>query len=168
VLDYPRLLARVREVVDDARAHAVFRRQVDAAGVAVHEHAGIARFADAYRVETQSGLRFGAEKIIVCTGGVSRRLAVPGFELTATHSDAWGLTSAPPTIQILAPGANGAQVASIFNALGTRVELFQAAPHPADRGRRRVHCGSPLRFALPIAVHEDFGSIESPRRRRAA
>ena len=44
VLDYPRLLARVREVVDDVRAHAALRAQIDAAGVTVHEHAGVARF----------------------------------------------------------------------------------------------------------------------------
>ena len=162
VLDYPRLLARVREVVDDARAHAVFRRQVDAAGVAVHEHAGIARFADAHTVETQSGLRFRAEKIIVCTGGVSRRLAVPGFELTATHSDAWSLTSAPPTMLVIGAGATGAQVASIFNAFGTRVELFQAAPRILPTEDEDVSTAVAAAFrAAGIAVHEDFGSIES-------
>src|SRR5256885_7845079 len=36
-LNYPRLLARVREVVNDVREHSAFRSQVDAAGVAVHE-----------------------------------------------------------------------------------------------------------------------------------
>ena len=52
VLDYPRLLARVREVVDDVRAHAALRAQIDAAGVTVHEHAGAARFVDPHTVET--------------------------------------------------------------------------------------------------------------------
>src|SRR6266853_63911 len=46
VLDYPRLLARVREVIKDARAHSSLRQQIDALGVTVHEHAGVARFAD--------------------------------------------------------------------------------------------------------------------------
>ena len=46
VLDYPRLLARVREVVDDVRAHSALRSQIDSAGVTVHERAGTARFAD--------------------------------------------------------------------------------------------------------------------------
>jgi len=36
-LDYPRLLARVREVVDDVRAHSAFRGQIDSLGVAVYE-----------------------------------------------------------------------------------------------------------------------------------
>src|SRR5215218_6523174 len=33
VLDYARLLARVRAVVDDVGAHSAFRAQIDAAGV---------------------------------------------------------------------------------------------------------------------------------------
>src|SRR4029453_5426599 len=149
-------------VVDDARAHAVFRRQVDSGGTRGHEHAGIARFADAYTVETESGSRFRAEKIIVCTGGVSRRLAVPGFELTATHSDAWGLTSAPPTMLVIGAGATGAQVASIFHTFGTRGGLFQAAPRILPTEDEDVSTAVAAAFrAAGIAVHEGFGSIES-------
>src|SRR6516162_6596820 len=92
VLDYSRLLARVREVVKDVRAHSYLRPQIDALGASIHEHAGLARFTDEHTVETESGLRLQSEKIIICTGGVSRKLAVPGFDLTNTHSDAWGLT----------------------------------------------------------------------------
>src|SRR5947209_11547929 len=39
VLDYPRLLARVREVINHVRAHSSLRPQIDSLGVAVHEHA---------------------------------------------------------------------------------------------------------------------------------
>src|SRR3954470_9295926 len=56
-LDYPRLLARVREVVSDARAHSALRGQVDTVGVAVHEHTGRARFTDPNTIECGSGLR---------------------------------------------------------------------------------------------------------------
>ena len=128
VLDYPRLLARVREVVNDVRAHSSLRPQIDSSGVTVHEHAGVARFADEHTIETESGLRLQAEKIIICTGGVSRRLSVPGFELTSTHSDAWGLTSVPPSMLVVGAGATGVQVASIFNAFGSRIQLFQTGP----------------------------------------
>src|SRR3954447_8109819 len=71
VLDYPRLLARVREVCADARRHIAPRRQLDALGVTVHEQTGTARFVDPYTIITQSGLRLQAEKFIVCAGGVS-------------------------------------------------------------------------------------------------
>src|ERR1700757_1043025 len=36
VLDYRRLLARVREVVNDVRAHSAFRRQIDSLKVTVY------------------------------------------------------------------------------------------------------------------------------------
>src|SRR5919107_641289 len=51
VLDYSRLLARVREVVDDVRAHSAFRAQIDSVGVNVYERAGAARFTDKHTVE---------------------------------------------------------------------------------------------------------------------
>src|SRR5689334_2249422 len=98
VLDFPRLLARVREVVAEVRAHSSLREQIDALGVTVHEDSGLARLADANSVLTASGLSLKAEKIILCTGGVSRRLPIPGFQLTCTHSDVWGLTAAPPSL----------------------------------------------------------------------
>src|SRR5947208_10571218 len=56
LLDYSQLLARVREVVDDVRAHSTFRSQTDAARVQVHERAGVARFTDPHTVVTASGL----------------------------------------------------------------------------------------------------------------
>ena len=46
VLDYSRLLARVREVVQDVRAHSTWREQIDSLGVSVYEHAGAVRFVD--------------------------------------------------------------------------------------------------------------------------
>jgi len=78
VLDYSRLLARVRSVVDDVRAHSAFRQQVDSVGVTVYERVGDARFVDPHTIETTGGLRLQAEKFVICIGGVSRRLSVPG------------------------------------------------------------------------------------------
>src|SRR6516162_5258168 len=50
VLDYPRLLARVREVAGDVRAHSSLREQIDSLGVTVHEQVGQARFLDSHTV----------------------------------------------------------------------------------------------------------------------
>src|ERR1700676_2958115 len=71
VLNYPRLLARVREVAHDVRACSTWRAQIDSLGVSVYEHAGVARFVDSQTIETASGLRLEAEKFILCTGGIS-------------------------------------------------------------------------------------------------
>ena len=61
VLDYPRLLARVREVANDVRACSTWREQIDSLGVSVYEHAGVARFVDPHTIETTTGLRLQAE-----------------------------------------------------------------------------------------------------------
>jgi pyruvate/2-oxoglutarate dehydrogenase complex dihydrolipoamide dehydrogenase (E3) component len=162
VLDYPRLIARVREVGGDVRAHSAFREQIDSVGVSVYERAGAARFIDRHTVETESGLRLQAEKIIICTGGVSRRLSVPGFELTATHSDAWALTSVPPSILIIGAGATGVQVASIFDAFGSRIQLFQTGPRILATEDEEVSAAVAAAFRESgIVVRENFGKIES-------
>src|SRR5438067_7069218 len=161
-LEYRRLLTRVREVTNDVRAHSAFRGQIDSAGVAVHERAGMARFVDPHTIETESGLRLHAEKVIVCTGGVPRRLSVPGVEYTATHSDAWALTSVPPSLLVIGAGATGAQVASIFNAFGSRIQLFQAGPRILPTEDEEVSAAVAAAFRESgIVVRENFGKIES-------
>ena len=90
MLDYPRLLARVREVVSDVRAHSALRDQIDSLGVTIYEQAGAARFVDPHTIETESGLRLQARKDHYLHGRREQATLVPGFELTATHSDAWG------------------------------------------------------------------------------
>lgn len=160
-LDYPRLLARVREVVHDVRESSAWRTQIDSLGVSVYEHAGIARFVDPHTIETSSGQRLQAEKIILCTGGIGRRLNVPGFEYTNSHSDAWSLTSVPPSMLIVGGGATGAQVASVFNAFGSHVELFHRGPCILPTEDEDISKAVASAFqAAGIVVHEAFGEIE--------
>jgi pyruvate/2-oxoglutarate dehydrogenase complex dihydrolipoamide dehydrogenase (E3) component len=119
-LNYSRLLERVREVVHEVRDHSSYRRQIESLGVTIHERGGNSRFVDPHTIETESGLRLTADKFVICTGGVSRRLTVPGSEFTSTHSDAWSLTSVPPSIIVIGAGATGVQVASVFGNRGAR------------------------------------------------
>jgi pyruvate/2-oxoglutarate dehydrogenase complex dihydrolipoamide dehydrogenase (E3) component len=162
VLDYTRLLARVRQVVQDVRTHSTWREQIDSLRVSVYERAGIARFVDPQTIETASGLRLRGQKFIVCTGGISRRLEVPGFEFTNTHSDAWSLTSVPASMLVIGGGATGAQVASVFNAFGSRVQLFHRGPRilPTEDEDISAAVASAFR-SNGIVVREDFGEIES-------
>jgi dihydrolipoamide dehydrogenase len=161
-LDYTRLLTRVREVVEGVRAHSTFRAQLADLGVTINECCGVARFVDPHTVETKSGLRLRAEKFIICTGGTSRRLSVPGTELTATHSDAWGLTAVPPSMIVIGGGATGAQVASVFNAFGSRIQLFHAGPRILPTEDEEVSAVVAAAFRESgIAVRENFGAIES-------
>jgi pyruvate/2-oxoglutarate dehydrogenase complex dihydrolipoamide dehydrogenase (E3) component len=161
-LNYKTLLHRVSEVVADTRSHSAFRSQVDRAGVTVHENAGLARFADPHTIETESGLRLHADKVIICTGGVSRQIDVPGAGFTNTHSDAWALASAPPSMIVIGAGATGVQVASIFNAFGTRIQLFQAGPRIVPTEDEDVSATVAEGFRKSgIDVREDFGRIDS-------
>jgi pyruvate/2-oxoglutarate dehydrogenase complex dihydrolipoamide dehydrogenase (E3) component len=54
VLDYSRLLARVREVVSEVDTHSSLRRQIDEFGVALHEQAGAARFLDPHTISIRT------------------------------------------------------------------------------------------------------------------
>jgi dihydrolipoamide dehydrogenase len=162
VLEYPRLLERVREVVADVRAHSAWRAQIDAAGVTVHEGVGDMRFLDAHTLAAASGQRFEAKKVVLCTGGSSRRLSVPGAELTCTHSDAWSLREVPPSMLVIGGGATGAQVASIFGAFGTRVQLFQSGPRILPTEDEDVSREVAEAFRRSgMVVREGFGVIES-------
>jgi dihydrolipoamide dehydrogenase len=117
---------------------------------------------DPHTIVTESGLTLKSDKIILCPGGASRRLSVRGAELTATHSDAWGLTSAPQSIMVIGGGATGAQVASVFNALGAKIQLFQSGPRILPSEDEDVSAAVAAAFRESgIAVREDFGTIES-------
>jgi pyruvate/2-oxoglutarate dehydrogenase complex dihydrolipoamide dehydrogenase (E3) component len=162
VLDYSRLLARVREVVGEVTAHSSLREQIDSAGVKVRENAGAARFADSHTILTESGLRLHADKIIICVGGVGRRLPIAGFHLTSTHSRALALTSVPQSMLVIGGGATGLQVASIFNAFGSRVQLFERSPRILSTEDEDTAAAVAAAFRKTgLAVHEDFGTIES-------
>lgn len=161
-LDYARLLDRVGAVVGAVRRNSAFRSDIDRLGVELIEHAGNARFTDPHSIETASGLRLRASKIILCAGGKSRALAVPGATLTATHSDAWSLTRVPESMLVIGGGMTGVQVASIFQAFGTRVSLFQRAGRilPAEDEDVSYAVAAAFRDS-GMAVRERFGEIES-------
>ena len=160
-LDYRRLLDRVREVTGDVREHAALRDELEREGVTLHERAGTARFAEPQVIESEDGPRLRAANVIVCTGGASRRLPLPGFELTSTHSDAWRLESVPDSLLVIGAGATGVQVASIFNAFGSRVTLFEAAPRILMSEDEQVSAAmSSALQASGVRVLEDAGTIE--------
>ncbi len=127
VVDYPKLLERVRDVVVEVYEKVNHVEELEALDVAVYENVGPAHFADPHTV-VADGLHVQGNKIIICAGGHSRPLPIPGFEHTVTHSDAWSLDAIPESMIVVGSGATGAQVASIFNAFGTSVSMFEIAP----------------------------------------
>lgn len=167
-IDYRRLLARAREVVSDVRRHSALREQIQRLRVTLHERAGVARFVDAHTIESESGLRIRAERIILCTGGTSRRLCVPRAELAATVPDAFTLTQVPQSLIVLGGGMTGLQVASIFHGFGSRVTLFQEAVRILPGEDEDVAATLTAAFRESgIVVREAYGRIEGFERTRA-
>ena len=160
-LDYVQLLARAREVVMETAAHSTLRAQIDRARVTVYEHAGSARFVDPNTLESERAPAIHAGKIIICAGGISRCLNLPGFENTVTPADAFGLGAVPRSLLVVGAGATGAQVASIFNAFGAQITLLQAGPRILPTEDELVSSTMAQAFREDgIEVHEDFGAIE--------
>jgi len=126
-VDYPKLLERVRDVVVEIYEKVSQVEELEALNVVVYENAGAARFLDPHTIDA-GGVQLRGENIIICAGGHSRPLPIPGFEHTVTHSEAWGLGKIPRSMIVVGSGATGAQVASIFNAFGTKVSMFEIAP----------------------------------------
>ncbi|MGI8823862.1 MAG: dihydrolipoyl dehydrogenase family protein [Acidimicrobiia bacterium] len=124
-VDYPALVDRVGEVVAQYDKVAGRVEYLSEHGVDVFEDSGTASFVDPHTIECAGGRRFTGAKVVLCTGGRPKRLPIPGFEHTSTHTDAWRLTALPASMVVVGSGATGAQVASIFNALGTTVTLME-------------------------------------------
>ncbi len=127
-LDFPALLGRVSAVVEEYDLVAGRNDYLHRCGVEIFEDSGNAAFIDDHALRCAGGREFVGDKVILCAGGKAKTLPIPGIELTATHTDAWGLTDLPRSMVVVGSGATGAQVASIFNALGTRVTLLEAGP----------------------------------------
>jgi pyruvate/2-oxoglutarate dehydrogenase complex dihydrolipoamide dehydrogenase (E3) component len=161
-LDYGQVLARVNRVVDEVRSSSFLLRQITAQGVGLYQNAGLARFVDHHQVRTESGLTITADKFVVCTGGTGKTLPIPGYELTGTHSDAWTMTKVPESMVVIGGGATGLQVASIFNAFGAWVTVFEAGPQILPGADREVAAAVAHGFRQNgVDIWEDFGAIHS-------
>ena len=147
------------------RAHSAFREHIDRLGVTLHERTGNARFVDPHTIATESGLTLPADRVILCAGGKSRRLSVPGAEFTHTHSDAWSLQEVPDSMIVVGAGMTGVQVASIFQTFGSRVSLFQTGPRILPSEDEEVSAAVTAGFRTSgMVVREAFGAIDSVER----
>jgi pyruvate/2-oxoglutarate dehydrogenase complex dihydrolipoamide dehydrogenase (E3) component len=159
-IDYTQLVRRAREVIGEARAHSTLLEQTIKAGVALFEDAGTARFADDRTIESERGPTVRGGRVIVCSGGVSRALIVPGADLTVTPADAFGLNDVPKSLIVIGAGSTGAQVASIFNALGSHITLCQTGPRIVPTEDVDVSREVARAFREDgIDVRENFGTI---------
>jgi pyruvate/2-oxoglutarate dehydrogenase complex dihydrolipoamide dehydrogenase (E3) component len=127
-VDFPRLLGRVRALVDEVHEKKRLRERLEAAGVLVIDGSGEARFAGENSLALGDGRRLEAEKFVLCAGGHARRLGLPGGEFALTHSDVWTMGDLPRSVAVVGAAATGCQLASVFAAFGARISLLEVAP----------------------------------------
>ena len=127
-VDFARLMGRVQHTVYRIHEKKQLIGTLEESGVAVYAGAGTARFIDEHTLALAGGDKLQAEKFIICVGGHARRLSFPGAEYALTHSDVWSLKKLPGSLAIVGAAATGCQLASIFNAFGTRVHLLEVSP----------------------------------------
>lgn len=124
-VDWPQLVRRVRATVDrvlEAKAYSETMRRLD---ITLLE--GEAAFTGPHDVSVD-GRTVTAASIILCVGGSARRLPLPGAEHAVLPHEVLDLTELPEAIAIIGGGHTGAQLATIFDALGSEVTLLDLAP----------------------------------------
>jgi pyruvate/2-oxoglutarate dehydrogenase complex dihydrolipoamide dehydrogenase (E3) component len=127
-VDLVKLMARVQQTVYAIHEKKQLVSHLEQAGATVYASAGNAHFVDEHTLELGDGTRLQGSKFIVCAGGHSRRVDLPGSEHTLTYNDLWSLTRLPRSIAIAGGAATGCQLASILAAFGVQVWLFEHAP----------------------------------------
>jgi dihydrolipoamide dehydrogenase len=127
-VDFGKLMGRVQQIVYRIHEKKQLIKHLEESGVIVFTSVGEARFIDGHTITLANGDSLQAEKFILCAGGHARRLSFPGSELALTHSDVWSLKKLPASLSIVGAAATGCQLASIFNAFGTQVHLFEVNP----------------------------------------
>jgi pyruvate/2-oxoglutarate dehydrogenase complex dihydrolipoamide dehydrogenase (E3) component len=118
---------RVRDRVDAVRSIKREAQRFDEAGVTLIQE-GRARFEDDRTLVLDSGRRVTADSILVCVGGHSRRLPIPGKELATVPEDVLSLPELPRRVAVIGAGNTGAQLVTVFSSFGSEVTLLDVAP----------------------------------------
>jgi len=120
-----RTVAKVREVVQRVAAGKGTEDAFERAGVHLYRE-GRARFVDPHCLELDgSGRRLQADAVLLCVGGHSRRLPIPGVELTTSAEHLLDLPALPDRVAVVGSGNTGVQVATVLRAFGSAVTLLE-------------------------------------------
>jgi len=123
-LCWPETVARVRHVINEVQAAKGVSGALEAAGADVIQ--GRARFLDPHTVElADNGRQIAADAFVVCVGGHSRALPVPGGELASFAEHVLDLPDLPRSVAIIGSGATGLQLATVFDAFGADVTVLE-------------------------------------------
>ena len=122
-VDFPRVMADVRAVIDRVYSH---ETPEALANQGVEVALGPVRFVDAETVETQ-GRRIRGRKFVICTGAVPDIPPIPGLEAVShlTYESLFNLDHLPLSLLVVGGGATGVEMAQAFARLGSQVTLVE-------------------------------------------
>ena len=126
-IDWQATVARVARTVDRVRSIKAEADRFTAAGIELVLE-GRARFSDANTLVLDSGRVVTAESVIICVGGHSRRLPIPGAELATVPEDVLLLPELPARLAVIGAGNTGAQLVTVFSSFGSAVTVLDVAP----------------------------------------
>lgn len=137
-LDWSATATLVRERVDLVRESKADLARLHAAGVDVRLNT-TAEFADADTLRlvgaSAAPTEVTAASVILCVGGHSRVLPIPGAEHALLPEHILTVTELPRSVAIIGGGNTGAQVSTILDSFGVEVTLLDVAPRilmPSD------------------------------------
>lgn len=123
-LHWTETVARVRQVIEEVQTAKGSTDLLGSAGADVIQ--GRACFVDPHTVRLgETGRHLTAESFVVCVGGHSRPLPVPGGELAVFAEHVLDLPTLPRSVAIVGSGNTGAQLATVFDAFGADVTLLE-------------------------------------------
>ena len=126
-IDWQATVARVTRTVDRVRSIKAEAERFTAAGIELVLE-GRARFSDANTLVLDSGRVVTADSVIICVGGHSRRLPIPGAELATVPEDVLSLPELPARLAVIGAGNTGAQLVTVFSSFGSAVTVLDVAP----------------------------------------
>lgn len=121
-VDFPQMISRKNKVVSKLRNGVKYLLEKNNVNV----YPGSAQFLDAHTVSIEGNRKISAEKIIIATGSVPRKLNLPGDNSRIIYSDdILDLKEIPKNLLIVGGGVIGIEFGSLFNNLGTKVAIVE-------------------------------------------
>jgi pyruvate/2-oxoglutarate dehydrogenase complex dihydrolipoamide dehydrogenase (E3) component len=165
VVDWARVVERVEERVEKVRSIKREAGRFADAGIALVQE-GRARFESDSVLVLDSGRRVSADSIIVCVGGHSRRLPVPGAELATVPEDILGLPALPRRAAVIGGGNTGAQLVTVLASFGSEVTLLDVAPRILTTSDASISDLVASSFAAQgVRVHVGIDGVDSLAKR---
>lgn len=160
-IDWATTVERVHERVERVRSIKREAERFAAAGIdLIHE--GRARFADDRTLVLDSGRRLTADTILICVGGHSKRLPIPGAELATVPEDVLSLPTLPRRVAVIGAGNTGAQLVTVFSSFGSEVTLLDVAPRVLTASDASIAATVEAAFsAQGIDVHTGIETVTS-------